>query len=203
MYIRHKLVIPLLMLLASILSACRSGPKFVAPEIEPPADLIPAYMPKEYKCISGFQIAPETTFPAPSNGDEGAFFGRLRESRPYFDLKSPNGNDIQGVYYQGKDDLIHTPRGGRVTIFAKRSADKSGLEISVSDTGAGLSPEELTHIFKRFNRADGVPYTDQSRTGLGLAIVKAIVEAHGGSVSAQSAGKDQGSTFTIRLPSNL
>jgi two-component system sensor histidine kinase BaeS len=94
----------------------------------------------------------------------------------------------------------HTPRGGRVTISAKHSADESGLEISIADTGAGLSPEELPYIFKRFYRVEGVSDTDQGRTGLGLAIVKAIVEAQGGNVSAQSAGRHQGSTFTIRLP---
>jgi signal transduction histidine kinase len=94
----------------------------------------------------------------------------------------------------------HTPRGGRVTISAKHSADESGLEISIADTGAGLSPEELPYIFKRFYRVEGVSDTDQGRTGLGLAIVKAIVEAQGGCVSAQSAGRHQGSTFTIRLP---
>ena len=94
----------------------------------------------------------------------------------------------------------HTPREGRVTISAMHSKGERGLEISVADTGAGLSLEELPYIFRRFHRADGVPYTDQSRTGLGLAIVKAIVEAQGGSVSAQSPGKDRGSTFTIRFP---
>ena len=97
----------------------------------------------------------------------------------------------------------HTPRGGRVTISAKHSEDERGLEISIADTGAGLSPEELPYIFQRFNRISGVSNMDQSRTGLGLAIVKAIVEAQGGSVSAQSPGKDQGSTFITRFPWKL
>ena len=73
----------------------------------------------------------------------------------------------------------------------------------MADTGAGLSPEELPQIFKRFNRVDGASNAAQGRTGLGLAIVKAIVEAQGGCVSVQSAGKGRGSVFTIWLPGSL
>jgi signal transduction histidine kinase len=94
----------------------------------------------------------------------------------------------------------HTPRDGSVVVSAKRSADRSAIEISVADTGAGILPEELPHIFNRFNRANGTPDQDRGRTGLGLAIVKAIVETLGGTVRAQSAGRNQGSTFTITFP---
>jgi hypothetical protein len=144
MHIRYKLIIPLLMLLASILAACRSGPKFVAPEIEPPTDLIPAYLPKGYKLKSGFQIAAETTFPAPSNGDEGALFGRLRESNLFFDLKSPTGNDIQGVYYQGKDYLILIAKsyfpGGTLDLW-RADYDASNLEFGECEcAGVRLAP---------------------------------------------------------------
>jgi len=94
----------------------------------------------------------------------------------------------------------HTPKGGLVTVSAKWVADKKAVDISITDTGAGILPEDLPHIFDRFNRLKGTLEHDQDGTGLGLAIVKAIVEAQGGSVSAHSGGRDQGSTFTIRFP---
>jgi hypothetical protein len=106
MYTQYKFAITLLMLLACILSACGSRTKFVAPEIDPPADLIPGYVPEGFELVSGFQLTGEVTLPEFSNGDEDGFFGHLLEDDPFFDVKSPNGNDIQGVYYQGKDHLI-------------------------------------------------------------------------------------------------
>jgi signal transduction histidine kinase len=94
----------------------------------------------------------------------------------------------------------YTSQGGKVVVRAKRSADQKALEISIADSGAGIPPEELMHIFDRFYRTEETVSRDRGGTGLGLAIVKAIVEAHGGSVNAQSGGRDQGSTFTIRFP---
>jgi signal transduction histidine kinase len=94
----------------------------------------------------------------------------------------------------------YTPAGGRVTISAMRLGDPHAVEIAVTDTGAGISPEELPHVFDRFYRTDEVRGRDRSGSGLGLAIAKAIVEAQGGSIDAQSPGKGLGSTFTIRLP---
>jgi hypothetical protein len=105
MSIRQKHVIPLFVLLVCGVAACGSQRKFVAPEIEPPSDLIPAYIPKGYKLISGFQLIGENKFPVNVWGDN-ALIGRLGVSKPFFDLKSPSGNIIQGVYYQGKDHLI-------------------------------------------------------------------------------------------------
>ena len=94
----------------------------------------------------------------------------------------------------------YTPRGGTVTITAKRLLMDHAMEITVTDTGAGISPEALSHIFNRFYRTEETVSRDQSGTGLGLAIVKAIVDAHGGVISAQSDGRDKGSTFTLRFP---
>ncbi len=102
---KPKFVIPLFVLLVCGLAACGSRRKFVAPEIEPPSDLISAYVPKGYKLISGFQLIGENKFPANVWGDN-ALIGRLGGSNRFFDLKSPSGNIIQGVYYQGKDHLI-------------------------------------------------------------------------------------------------
>jgi len=105
MSIRRKLVIPLFVLLGCALAACGSKPKFVAPEIDPPSDLIPAYVPKGYKLISGFQIIRDNMFPVNIFGD-GALVVRTKGFPPFYDVKSPSGNIIQGVYYQGKDHLI-------------------------------------------------------------------------------------------------
>ena len=103
---KSKFAYPLLVLLACILSACSHSQKFVAPEIEPPADLIPGYVPEGFKLVSGFQLSGEVDFPIATNGNEVAFFLRLRGGDLFFELKSPKGNDILGVYYQGKDRLI-------------------------------------------------------------------------------------------------
>jgi len=94
----------------------------------------------------------------------------------------------------------YTPSGGTVTVSARRSADGNAVQISVTDSGAGISPEELPHIFERFYRSEESTGRDRGGTGLGLAIVKAIVDAHRGVVYAQSDGRYKGSTFTLRFP---
>ena len=82
------------------------------------------------------------------------------------------------------------------------SAQKIGRQIhlEVSDTGSGIVSEHLPHIFERFYQADDAHSADRDGVGLGLSIASAIVEAHGGSVSAASAGLGHGSTFTVVLP---
>ena len=87
-----------------------------------------------------------------------------------------------------------------MAVSIKRLSENDALEIKVTDTGAGISPENLPHIFNRFHRVAGLTGRDSRGTGLGLAIVKAIVEALGGTIRAQSAGRDQGSTFTVHFP---
>ena len=66
------------------------------------------------------------------------------------------------------------------------------------DTGAGIEPEALPHVFQRFWQADASP--TRTHSGLGLAIARHLVELHGGSITVASAGKDQGATFSIVLP---
>jgi CheY-like chemotaxis protein len=74
------------------------------------------------------------------------------------------------------------------------------LEIAVTDTGIGIRPEFLPHVFDRFRQADASPIRTHGGLGIGLAIVKQLVELHGGTVWASSEGPNCGSTFTVRLP---
>jgi signal transduction histidine kinase len=110
-------------------------------------------------------------------------------------------NRIQQVLHNLLSNAFrYTPSGGNVQISAKRVAESNSVEISVTDTGVGLSPDELPHIFDRFYRAGNTPTPDRGGTGLGLAIVKALVEAQGGNVSVKSGGINQGCTFSICFP---
>jgi CheY-like chemotaxis protein len=91
-----------------------------------------------------------------------------------------------------------TPRGGRVTVTV--SGHEGELVITVADTGAGIKPEFLPHVFERFRQAESSTNRAYGGLGLGLAIVRHLVELHGGSVSVASEGEGRGATFTVRLP---
>ncbi|HIK04041.1 MAG TPA: PAS domain-containing protein [Trichormus sp. M33_DOE_039] len=88
-----------------------------------------------------------------------------------------------------------TPQGGKVTVtlFAKNAQ----AQIAVTDTGIGISPEFLPHVFERYHQAD---HHHQGGLGLGLAIARHLVELHGGTINVTSTGAGQGATFTIKLP---
>ncbi|WP_398466108.1 DUF3369 domain-containing protein [Tardiphaga sp.] len=101
------------------------------------------------------------------------------------------------------DNLIsnaikYSPIGGKIDIRVAGDADQ--VRISVSDEGAGLSPEDLDRLFGRFQRLSAKPTGGESSTGLGLSIVKRIIDMHGGEVTADSAGPGQGASFVILLP---
>ena len=91
-----------------------------------------------------------------------------------------------------------TPDGGTVHVQLKRVQD--WVEIQVRDTGQGMSADFLPYVFEPFRQADGSTTRVHGGLGLGLSIVKHLVEAHGGSVEAQSAGVGQGATFIARFP---
>lgn len=96
------------------------------------------------------------------------------------------------------DNALHyTPAGGAVTIRLQAAGD--GVAVAVEDTGHGIEPEHLPHLFERFYRTDWARAKDAGGTGLGLPIVKEIAEAHGGTVSVTSQ-VEKGSVFTLRLP---
>jgi PAS domain S-box-containing protein len=91
-----------------------------------------------------------------------------------------------------------TPSGGAVTIELVQHAGQ--VQITVRDTGAGIKPEFITHVFERFRQADASTTRRHGGLGLGLSIVKHLIEQHGGTVRAESAGEGLGASFTIELP---
>ncbi|ADJ25591.1 integral membrane sensor signal transduction histidine kinase [Dehalogenimonas lykanthroporepellens BL-DC-9] len=97
--------------------------------------------------------------------------------------------------------LRHTPAGGEVSVrLTEASLDGSpAVAVAVSDTGEGMTPEDLKHIFDRFYRVEDSRSRDEGGAGLGLAIVKQMVTAHSGRVSVESA-PGRGTTFTVTLP---
>lgn len=98
--------------------------------------------------------------------------------------------------------LRHTPAGGTVTLSAL--ASRGEVTMAVTDTGDGISAEQLGHVFERFYRGDqarGTAHPDEATgTGIGLTITKALVEAHRGRINATSAGPGCGATFSVTLP---
>jgi PAS domain S-box-containing protein len=94
--------------------------------------------------------------------------------------------------------LKFTPRDGMVRISATR--DNAYVSLTVSDTGTGIRPEFLAHVFERFRQADASTTRKHGGLGLGLSIVKHLVEQHGGVVQADSEGEGRGATFTVQLP---
>jgi CheY-like chemotaxis protein len=91
-----------------------------------------------------------------------------------------------------------TPHGGRVAVRVVRSAGQ--VNLSLADSGMGIRPEVLPQIFSRFVQADSSVTRTHGGLGLGLAIVHHIVEAHGGTVRAESPGEGKGATFVVTLP---
>jgi len=94
-----------------------------------------------------------------------------------------------------------TPPGGHATVSLRRAGPD--VEIAVIDTGAGIRQEFLPFVFDRFRQADSSSSRTYGGLGLGLSIARHLVEMHGGSVRAESAGEGRGSTFTVRLPASV
>jgi CheY-like chemotaxis protein len=92
----------------------------------------------------------------------------------------------------------YTNPGGRIAVAVERHGDQAS--ISVSDNGMGIAPQMLERVFEMFAQIDNSLERSQGGLGIGLTIVRRLVEMHGGTVEARSAGRDQGSEFLIRLP---
>jgi len=115
------------------------------------------------------------------------------------DLVTGDPDRLQQVIWNLLSNAIKfTPKGGEVGVRVERYG--SDVRVRVSDTGQGIAPEFLPHVFERFRQQDGSTTREHGGLGLGLAIVRHLVEQHGGRVSAESAGERRGSTFTINLP---
>jgi two-component system CheB/CheR fusion protein len=91
-----------------------------------------------------------------------------------------------------------TPSGGRIEVWIGRAGTR--MHLTVSDTGTGIPPGFLPHVFERFRQAEASPSRRHQGLGLGLAIVRQLVQLHGGTVSAESAGEGKGAKFTVSLP---
>jgi signal transduction histidine kinase/ActR/RegA family two-component response regulator len=121
----------------------------------------------------------------------------------YFNTKpamiSGDANRLQQVVWNLLSNAVKfTESGGRVCV--KVLPVGAAVEISVSDTGQGISPEFLPYVFERFTQADSTTTRQHGGLGLGLAIARHLVEIHGGSIKAESLGPGRGATFRIRLP---
>ena len=92
----------------------------------------------------------------------------------------------------------YSPLGGAIDLLV--GEEDGGILVQVSDQGAGLSPEDISRLFGRFQRLSAKPTAGESSTGLGLSIVKRIVDLHGGRIAVESAGPGQGATFKMTLP---
>jgi len=120
---------------------------------------------------------------------------RIPRDRPLL-MQGDAGRLKQVVWNLLANAIKFTPAGGHVTIVL--NAIERGFRVEVSDTGSGIEPEFLPYVFERFRQATTGPR--QTGVGLGLAIVRHLVELHGGTVSAYSAGRGKGATFAIELP---
>jgi len=108
-------------------------------------------------------------------------------------------NRLQQVFWNLLSNAIKfTPKGGRVQALLERV--DSHVEVSIIDTGEGISPEFLPYVFDRFKQADASTTRRHGGLGLGLAIVKQLVELHGGSVRVKSSGTGKGASFIVSLP---
>jgi len=114
-------------------------------------------------------------------------------------LVSGDANRLQQVIWNLISNAIKfTPKGGRVQVRLERV--NSHVEITIADTGAGINPEFLPHVFDRFRQADSAITRTHGGLGLGLSIVRQLVELHGGTVRAESEGEGNGATFIVSLP---
>ena len=112
---------------------------------------------------------------------------------------SGDPNRLQQVVWNLLSNAIKfTPKGGKVEVLLARV--NSHLEVTVTDSGQGISADFLPYVFDRFRQADASSTRTYSGLGLGLSIVKQLVELHGGNVQAKSGGESSGATFIVRLP---
>jgi len=112
---------------------------------------------------------------------------------------SGDSDRLQQVIWNLLNNAVKfTPNGGRIEVNLRREGNH--LRLRVSDTGRGITPEFLPHVFDRFRQADSTSTRTHGGLGIGLAIVRHIIELHGGSVQAQSPGEGLGASFVVDVP---
>jgi signal transduction histidine kinase len=155
-------------------------------------------------------LQPEPTAPADLLSQVQATYGRQAEQQSItLEVKCatdlPPVNLDPGRMRQMLGNLVsnalrYTPAGGSITLAAQITANR--LQITVIDTGPGIPAADLPHIFNRFYRGDKARSDESSGSGLGLAIAKSLVNAHGGTITADSPiANGHGTRFTITIPS--
>ncbi|MDB5034909.1 MAG: rpfC [Chlorobi bacterium] len=118
---------------------------------------------------------------------------------PFTDPVMGDASRLQQIIWNLLSNAIKfTPRGGKVQVVLKKV--NSYIEITVGDTGQGISPAFMPHVFERFRQEDSSTTRAHGGLGLGLSIVKNLVEMHGGTVTVVSPGTGLGATFTVILP---
>ncbi|MEH2168284.1 MAG: response regulator [Nostoc sp.] len=123
----------------------------------------------------------------------------LHSVLPNIGQVSGDSNRLQQIVWNLLSNAIKfTPKGGRVETRLERVGDRA--QIIVSDTGKGINPDFLPYIFESFRQEDVSITRKYGGLGLGLAIVRQLVEAHGGTIKADSPGEGLGATFTVQLP---
>jgi signal transduction histidine kinase len=93
-----------------------------------------------------------------------------------------------------------TPSGGAITITTRYLPER--VDVEIADTGIGIAPAFLPHVFDKFRQEDGTHTREHAGLGLGLAVARQFVELHGGTITAASAGRGRGAAFIISLPAS-
>jgi len=124
----------------------------------------------------------------------------VRASPPYRAIRVDASRLQQVIWNLLSNAIKFSPPGGRIVVALEQ--DERGLRIRVADEGQGIAPEFLPFVFDRFAQSDAASNRQRGGLGLGLSIVKQLVEAHGGTVSAASAGVGHGASFEVWLPAD-
>jgi signal transduction histidine kinase len=139
-----------------------------------------------------------TSFQATASAQRVSLTVKSIEPLPAIDIDPDRVQQTIGILIANA--VRHTPANGAITITLRRDHDQAIIEVA--DTGTGIPPEDLPHIFERFYRADKSRSRESGGSGLGLAIAKSIVQAHGGTISATSeVGRGTTVRFTLPLKS--